>query len=348
MAHSHGKWSQNAIREIGTIVARQRTLAFPLAATLGTQQPIWFADERRKFAGSHKVHLVASRLDAAIRAGRVAARTPLVLDSCGTTALTLALMANAIGARCRVYCPLSTARVKLIYLRQNGVEINLVASLDAAREAARADCAGGGGVHVDQFCAAAPDAQVADAYGAGLLEAVTRASGRTPTDVLTCVGSGGTLVSLVRAVAERGAKITVHVVDLPDGRFARRRGGSGHSVDGLNQEFTPECIAAMPSLSIVKASEPEAFAAAVALRDACGEAIGLTSGLVLAGALALRETMRAEGRAGLICVPIYDTGERYPHKLRNRDFLDALGDGFEAARARYAQTLDQRDTEQAA
>ena len=334
MGYTKNSWTMNRIRLVKKIGQSVEALAYPLEHTVDTPCPVWFVDERQKYAGSHKVHLVSEALVAGLSDGRIGPATHLVTDSSGTTALTVAAFARDMKLSCVVFCPQATSEKKLEMLLDLDAQIYMFENLLACTDAVGKYCQTVDAFHIKQFAQTSWSHDPLNSYGNCFFDAVTSASGQIPTDVFACIGTGHSLVSLKRTISRRNYATQLHLVDRHGGRYD---GGSPEygqesrvevPVDGVNQEFMPDGINSAAFDHVEPATSAEAFATARVLAELFDVSSGPSTGFVVAGAIRWRERLLQSNRSGLICLPVYDCAERYSGQLDDNRFLGLLGENY--------------------
>ncbi len=337
MGYMRNSWTMNKIRLVKKIGQSIEAVSYPLKHTIDTPCPVWFVDERQKYAGSHKVHLVSEALIAGLSDGRIGPATQLVTDSSGTTALTVATFARDMKLSCVVFCPQATSETKLEMLLDLDAQIYMFENLVACTDAVEKYCQTIDAFHIKQFAQTSWSHDPLNSYGDCFFDTVTRACGQIPTDVFASIGTGNSLMSLKRAISRRNYATQLHLVDLHNGRFhgcAPEPGpdsGVGAPIDGVNQEFVPDGINNAAFDDVTPATNAEAFAAARILGELFGISSGPSTGFVAAGAIRWRERLLQSNRTGLICLPVYDCAERYSGQLDDNLFLEQLGEDYQPA-----------------
>ncbi len=336
MGYIRNSWTLNKIRLVENIGRSIEAVAFPIESTIDSPYPVWLVDERQKYSGSHKVHLVSEALVAGLSDGRIGPATQLVTDSSGTTALTVARFARDMKLGCSVFCPQATSDAKLEMLLELDAQIYMFDNLMACTRAVEKYCQTVDAFHVKQFAQTSWSHDPLNSYGTCFLDAATRASATIPTDVFACIGTGSSLMSLKRAISRRNYATRLHLVDLPNGRYSGSDDtGSGTDIDividGVNQEFIPDGINNAAFDDVVPAGHAETFATAKILDDLFGIASGPSTGFVVAGALRWRQGRIQSNHTGTICLPVYDCAERYAGELGDLRILEQLGNDYPQA-----------------
>jgi cysteine synthase A len=254
----------------------------------------------------------------------------IVEGTAGNTGIGLALVANAKGYRTTIVMPETQSREKMDTLRALGAELVLVPAAPFSNP--------GHFVHTSRRIAEeTPGALWANqfdnianrkAHIHGTAEEIwTQTEGRV--DGFTCaVGTGGTLAGVGLGLKAKREDIRIALTD-PHGAalFSYYANGElkaeGSSVaEGIGQGRITANLDGAPIDTQFRISDPEGLHWVGRLLREEGLCLGLSSGINVAGAVALAHEM---GRGHTIVTILCDTGFRYLSTLYNREWLQSKG-----------------------
>lgn len=254
----------------------------------------------------------------------------IVEGTAGNTGIGLALVANAKGYKTIIVMPETQSREKMDTLRALGAELITVPA-----------CAYSNPCHFvhqsRRIAEETPNAIWANQFDnvANRRAHVTGTAGEIWTqmeeriDGFTCaVGTGGTLAGVGLGLKERDAKVTIALTD-PHGAalynyYAHGELKSeGSSVaEGIGQGRITGNLEGAPIDTQFRISDAEGLRWMERLLVEEGLCLGLSSGINVAGAVALARTL---GRGARVATILCDTGFRYLSTLYNRAWLEAKG-----------------------
>ncbi len=254
----------------------------------------------------------------------------IVEGTAGNTGIGLALVANAKGYRTIIVMPETQSREKMDTLRALGAELVLVPA------APYANCAHF--VHTSRRIAEeTPNAIWANqfdnvanrkAHIQGTAEEIwAQLDGRI--DGFTCsVGTGGTLAGVALGLKSHDEKVTIALSD-PHGAalYSYYACGELHSegssvAEGIGQGRITANLEGAPIDTQFRISDEEGYEWVRRLLDEEGLCLGLSSGINVAGAVALARQLGPGSRVATI---LCDTGFRYLSTLYNHDWLASKG-----------------------
>jgi len=254
----------------------------------------------------------------------------IVEGTAGNTGIGLALVANAKGYKTIIVMPETQSREKMDTLRALGAELVLVPA------APYANCAHF--VHTSRRIAEeTPNAIWANqfdnvanrkAHIQGTAEEIwAQMDGRI--DGFTCsVGTGGTLAGVALGLKSHDETITIALTD-PHGAAlysyyaCGELKSEGSSVaEGIGQGRITANLEGAPIDTQFRVSDAEGYEWVRRLLDEEGLCLGLSSGINVAGAVALAKQLGPGSRVATI---LCDTGFRYLSTLYNTDWLAAKG-----------------------
>jgi len=262
--------------------------------------------------------------------GLIAPGGTIVEGTAGNTGIGLALVANAKGYRTIIVMPETQSREKMDTLRALGAELVLVPAAPYSNP--------GHFVHTSRRIAEeTPNALWANqfdnianrkAHIHGTAEEIwEQMDGRI--DGFTCaVGTGGTLAGVGLGLKAHDPDVTIALTD-PHGAalyeyYANGELKSeGNSVaEGIGQARITANLEGAPIDTQFRISDAEGLEQVQALLRDEGLCLGLSSGINVAGAIALARQL---GPGKRIATILCDTGFRYLSTLYNRDWLVAKG-----------------------
>lgn len=258
----------------------------------------------------------------------------VVEGTAGNTGIGIALVANALGYRTVIVMPDNQAGEKYATLRALGAELVLVKPAKfkdpnhfvhtSRRIAEETD----GAVWANQFDNIA-NRRAHEATTAP--EIWDQMEGRV--DGFTCaVGTGGTLAGVGLGLKAKDANIRIALTD-PHGAalyeyyaHGELKSEGSSAAEGIGQGRITGNLEGAPIDTQFRISDEDGLHwVAKLLRDE-GLCLGLSSGINVAGAIALGRQLVADGRADpRIATILCDTGFRYLSTIYNREWLEAKG-----------------------
>jgi cysteine synthase A len=254
----------------------------------------------------------------------------IVEGTAGNTGIGLALVANAKGYRTIIVMPETQSKEKMDTLRALGAELVLVPAAPYSNP--------GHFVHTSRRIAEeTPNALWANqfdnianrkAHIHGTAEEIWSQMGGA-VDGFTCaVGTGGTLAGVGLGLKAKNADVRIALTD-PHGAAlysyyaCGELKSEGNSVaEGIGQARITANLEGAPIDTQFRISDAEGLEQVHALLRDEGLCLGLSSGINVAGAIALAREM---GPGKRIVTILCDTGFRYLSTLYNRDWLAAKG-----------------------
>jgi cysteine synthase A len=262
--------------------------------------------------------------------GLIAPGGTIVEGTAGNTGIGLALVANAKGYKTIIVMPETQSREKMDTLHALGAELVLVPAAPYSNP--------GHFVHTSRRIAEeTPNAIWANqfdnianrkAHIAGTAEEIwEQMDGRI--DGFTCaVGTGGTLAGVGLGLKSHDEKVTIALSD-PHGAalYSYYACGELHSegssvAEGIGQARITANLEGAPVDTQFRVSDAEGYYWVRRLLDEEGLCLGLSSGINVAGAVALAKQLGAGSRVATI---LCDTGFRYLSTLYNNDWLASKG-----------------------
>ena len=262
--------------------------------------------------------------------GLIAPGGTIVEGTAGNTGIGLALVANAKGYRTIIVMPETQSREKMDTLHALGAELVLVPAAPYSNP--------GHFVHTSRRIAEeTPNAIWANqfdnianrkAHIVGTAEEIwDQMDGRI--DGFTCaVGTGGTLAGVGLGLKSHDEKVTIALSD-PHGAalYSYYACGELHSegssvAEGIGQARITANLEGAPVDTQFRISDAEGYYWVRRLLDEEGLCLGLSSGINVAGAVALAKQLGAGSRVATI---LCDTGFRYLSTLYNNDWLASKG-----------------------
>jgi cysteine synthase A len=254
----------------------------------------------------------------------------VVEGTAGNTGIGLALVCNALGYRCVIVMPDNQSREKMDTLRALGAELVLVPPtkfsdcnhfVHTSRRLAEETP---GAVWANQFDNIANRRAHIETTAAEIWEQM---DGRV--DGFTCTaGTGGTIAGVGLGLKERDADVVIALTD-PHGAalYSYYATGElkaeGNSVaEGIGQSRITGNLEGAPIDTQFRISDAEGLEWVARLLREEGLCLGLSSGINVAGAVALGRQLIADGReAPRVATILCDTGFRYLSTLYSAEWL---------------------------
>lgn len=254
----------------------------------------------------------------------------IVEGTAGNTGIGIALVANALGYKCIIVMPETQSREKMDTLRALGAELVTVPAapyknpghfVHTSRRIAEET---EGAIWANQFDNVANRRAHIDTTAPEIWQQM---GGKI--DGFTCaVGTGGTLAGVGLGLKEFDENITIALTD-PHGAalfnyYANGELSSeGSSVaEGIGQGRITANLEGAPIDTQFRISDEEGLRWVAQMLRKEGMCLGLSSGINVAGAVALGKTMGPDAR---IVTILADTGFRYLSTLYNREWLEEKG-----------------------
>ena len=258
----------------------------------------------------------------------------IVEGTAGNTGIGIALVANALGYKTIIVMPDNQSREKMATLRALGAELVLVPPapyknpghfVHTSRRLAEETP---GAVWANQFDNTANRKAHIEGTAA---EIWAQLEGRV--DGFTCaVGTGGTLAGTGMGLKEFDENVTVALTD-PFGAAlfnyyacGELRAEGSSVAEGIGQGRITANLEGAPIDTQFRISDEEGLAWVARLLRAEGLCTGLSSGINVAGAVALGKELVAQGRRDArVATILCDTGFRYLSTLFNPEWLEEKG-----------------------
>jgi cysteine synthase A len=267
--------------------------------------------------------------------GSLKAGGTIVEGTAGNTGIGIALVANALGYKCIIVMPETQSREKMDTLRALGAKLVLVPAAPYANP--------GHFVHTSRRLAE----ETENAVWANQFDNIANRRAHIETtaeeiwqqmggviDGFTCAaGTGGTIAGVGLGLKAKDEKITIALTD-PFGaalynHYAHGElKAEGNSVaEGIGQGRITSNLDGAPIDTQFRISDEEGLVWVRRLLAEEGLCLGLSSGINVAGAVALAHQMRAKGgeRPYQIVTILCDTGFRYLSTLYNADWMQSKG-----------------------
>ena len=271
----------------------------------------------------------------AVRRGELRPGGTIVEGTAGNTGIGLALVGNALGFRTVIVIPDTQSQEKKDMLRLAGAELVEVPAVPYANpnnyvkvsgrladELARTDP--NGAVWANQFDNVANRQAHIESTGPEIFEQ----TGGKVDGFICAVGTGGTLAGTAMALKERNPAITIGLADpmgaaLYSWVTTGELKSSGSSItEGIGQGRITRNLEGAPIDVAFQIPDEEAIPVVFDLLEHEGLCLGGSSGINVAGAIRLAETL---GPGHTIVTILCDYGTRYQSKLFNPDFLRSKG-----------------------
>lgn len=294
---------------------------------------IYLKDESAHPSESLKHRLAHSLFIHAICNGEIGPDTVIVEASSGSTAISEAWFARALGLKFIAVVPDSTAPAKLAAIRALGGSVDAVAPGTDLCAHAEALAARHRGHFMNQFgrAAEATDWRGANNIAESLFAQMRGEAHPVPKWVVVGAGTGGTSATIGRYIRLRPelSKTQLCVVDPQGSAFFAAYASGGMETQGrvspvvegigracVEPGFNPRLIDHMLSVPDVAS-----VAGAHWLRSRMGRAFGPSTGTNMIGALLLGQAMLKHGRQGSIVTLACDAGERYAETIYDAAWL---------------------------
>jgi cysteine synthase A len=258
----------------------------------------------------------------------------IVEGTAGNTGIGLALVANALGYKTIIVMPETQSREKMDTLRALGAELVLVPAAPFSNP--------GHFVHTSRRLAEDTEGAIWANQFDNIANRKAHIESTAPEiwaqmdgriDGFTCAaGTGGTIAGVGMGLKEFDEAVTIALTD-PHGAalynyYAHGElKAEGESVaEGIGQGRITANLEGAPIDTQFRISDREGLEWVTRLLAEEGLCLGLSSGINVAGAVALGRQLVAGGkREARVATILCDTGFRYLSSLYNRDWLEAKG-----------------------
>ena len=258
----------------------------------------------------------------------------IVEGTAGNTGIGIALVANALGYKSVIVMPETQSREKMDTLRALGAELVLVPAAPYANPghfvhtSRRLAEETEGAIWANQFDNTANRKAHIESTAPELWEQM---DGRI--DGFTCAaGTGGTIAGVGLGLKAFDENITIALTD-PYGAalynyyaHGELRAEGSSVAEGIGQGRITANLEGAPIDTQFRISDEEGLLWVARLLKDEGLCLGLSSGINVAGAVALGQQLVAQGHKNpRVATILCDTGFRYLSSLYNREWLEAKG-----------------------
>ena len=275
--------------------------------------------------GSVKDRIALRMIEAAEASGELKAGGTIVEPTSGNTGVGLAMVAQRKGYRCVFVCPDKVSQDKINVLRAYGAEV-VVCPTAVAPEHPQSY------YNVsDRLVREIPDAWKPDQYsnpnnplshyhstGPEIWE---QTEGRISAFVAG-VGTGGTISGTGRFLKEiSGGNVKIIGAD-PEGSVYSGGSGRPYLVEGVGEDFWPECYDRTVTDEVIAVSDKDSFQMTRRLAREEGLLVGGSCGMAVVAALRYAQRLTADD---VVVVILPDSGRGYLSKIFNDDWMADYG-----------------------
>lgn len=276
----------------------------------GPSAEVWVKLEAANPGGSAKDRPARAMLQDALRSGRLAPGATVVEATAGNTGIGLAMVSAVLGLRCVLVCPRGTSREKVTLMRAYGAEV-----IETRPDVDPADPEGyigmaervareRGAFQPDQFTNPSNPA----AHEASTAQELLRDLDGRLDAFVACVGSGGTLSGVGRALRARLPGVRLVRVAPFSATGAAGTARQPTAIEGVSAFDPPDEFHCPPLDEVLHIEDQEAFGVARRLAREEGLLVGGSSGAAVAAALRVAAGLPAAARVVALCA---DTGRNY-------------------------------------
>ena len=271
----------------------------------------------------------------AIDKGRIASGGTIVDGTAGNTGIGLTMVGNALGMKTVIVIPETQTDEKKDALRMLGAQLvevpavpyrnpnNYVKIAGRLAEQLAADLPEGA-MFADQFDNQANRQAHIDTTAPEIWEQ----TGGKVDGFICAVGTGGTLAGVASALRERKSDVQIGIVDPPGAALysyftTGELAAEGSSItEGIGQGRITGNLEGLSVDHAFRVEDQESLDVNFALLEEEGLALGLSSGINVAGAIRMAKEM---GPGHTIVTILCDPASRYQSRLFSPDFLRSKG-----------------------
>ena len=259
--------------------------------------------------GSVKDRIAASMIDDAEAKGKIGKKTLIVEPTSGNTGIALAFIAAARGYRLCLTMPETMSMERQKLLRHLGAELVLTpgpkgmkGAIEEAEKIVKNNS--------DTFT---PN-QFENPANPMIHEKTTGEEIWNDTDgnvdiFIACVGTGGTITGVARALKKKKPDIKIIAVEPYLSPVLSGGQAGAHKIQGIGAGFVPKILDMSLIDQVIKIKDEEAFDTARNLAKKEGILCGISSGAAVRAAI--KVAMKNDSKEKNIVVILPSTGERY-------------------------------------
>ncbi|MEM1052902.1 MAG: cysteine synthase family protein, partial [Pseudomonadota bacterium] len=296
---------QSRISSLASLIGNTPLIALHISWK-GQRRIIYAKAEYFNLTGSIKDRMALKIFEEGIRSGQIKPGDTIVEATSGSSGISLASFARALGNPVRIYMPSTASDERKAMLRSFGADLNLVepscggiaSALDAALNYAES-CEDT--FLPDQFANEANARAHENTTGPEIVRQLASV-GRKPDAFVAGVGTGGTIMGVSRALRKANSRLQSYAIDP-----AGSKGGK-HRVQGLNTEFVPALFNPKETNGTLTVSDGDAIIMAQRLASQLGLAVGISSGANVVGALLAQDEL---GPEATVVTVLCDDNKKY-------------------------------------
>ena len=277
--------------------------------TAGLSADVLAKVERANPGGSIKDRVALSILRDAEASGRLSPGATIIEATSGNTGVGLAMAGAALGYRVILTMPENMSAERVALFRAYGAEVVLTPKAEGMKGAVD---------RAESLLAETPNSILSlqfenpanpRAHEQSTAREIVADLGRVPDVFVACIGTGGTVSGVGRALKALDSRVWVVGVEPAESPLLTTGVAGPHGIQGIGANFVPKNLDRTVIDEILGVPSAEAQDMMSRLARSEGLLVGISSGAAAVAALRLAGQEKWQGKTIVTILP--DTGERY-------------------------------------